>query len=298
MIPVIFNPYPNASTHAEDALDHAERAARNLRHLDKQLAGKQNEPSRLQAQAGEGCDSLRGCVLLREEGSEHGTLSTLLPRLRGQKEQYEAVLWLLAFFSKGRAIAATTLSAHDGTTLEEYDLPVPLLGYAAAQGGIAATVSADTDWHQEFFLLRNPSAMVLNVNSNSRKETLEHWVADWLQNNLDFADYLEARFDAAFYKGALNTLPRKEFHAGLLDAFEKAQARQYVCDGDLLKHVKGATPLLLELRAYGDGARAFFQLRDGRPHIAGFYTKGQAVSQDKAVRQAAQRAQKNTVARD
>lgn len=292
MIPVIFNPYADASSQPEDALEHAVRAAENLRHLAKQLSGEQNNVSRLQGQAaGEGCDSLRGCVLLREEGGEHTTLSALLSRLRGQKEKHAAVLWLLSFFSRGQTIDADVLSAHEATTLEGSGLSVPLLGYAAAQGGVASTVAAAADWQQEFFRLCNPSAEVLNVSGASRLETLDLWAADWLRENLDFADYLRTEYGATFCGGALNSLPGRDFFSGLRDAFKKAQARSYACDGDLIKKVSAEpSPALLELRAYNDGARAFFQVRDGRPHIAGFYIKSQAVSQNKAIRQAARRA--------
>lgn len=103
MIPVIFNPYAGASSQPEEALEHAVRAAENLRNLDRQLVGEQNTASRLQGwAAGEGCDSLRSCVLLRKEGGEHETLSALLARLRGQREKQAAVLWLLCFFPGAR----------------------------------------------------------------------------------------------------------------------------------------------------------------------------------------------------
>lgn len=291
MIPVIFNPYADASSQPEEALEHAVRAAENLRNLDRQLVGEQNTASRLQGwAAGEGCDSLRSCVLLRKEGGEHETLSALLARLRGQREKHEAVLWLLRFFSRGQTIDADALSAHEATTLEESELPVPLFGYAAAQGGVASTVAADADWQQEFFRLCNPSAEVLNVSGVSRQETLDQWAADWLRDNLDFEDYLRTRLGATFCDGALNSLPGREFFPGLREAFEKAQARSYVCDDDLIKKVSAVpSPALLELRAYGDGARAFFQVREGRPYIAGFYIKAQAVSQSKAIRQAVRR---------
>lgn len=293
MIPVIFNPYPDASTDAAEALDHAAQAAKNLRHLEKQLSGCRNELSYLQARASEEiCDSLHGCVLLREEGRAHETLATLLLRLKGKKELYEAVRWLLAFFSKGRSIEIADLEKHDETRLQESDLPVPLLGYAAAQGGITTTVAADANWRQEFFYLRNPSAKVLNVSSRSRQETLEYWAREWLKNNLEFANYLESRFDVRFFNGALNTLPKKQFHAALMNAFEKARAQEYASDGDRIKPLNtgGSKLALLELRTHSDGARVFFLLRDGRPHIAGFYTKGQAVNQNKAIQQAIRRA--------
>lgn len=292
MIPVIFNPYADASSQPEEALEHAVRAAENLRHLAKQLSGEQNDVSRLQGQAaGVGCDSLRGCVLLREEGGEHVTLPALLSRLRGQKEKQAAALWLLSFFSRGQTIDADALSAHEATTLEGSELPVPLLGYAAAHGGVASTVAADADWQQEFFRLCNPSAEVLNVSGASRQETLTQWAADWLRENLAFTDYLRVKLGATFCNGALNSLPGREFFPGLREAFEKAQAQSYVCDGILIKKMYAdLSPALLELRVCDDGARAFFQVREGRPHIAGFYTKAQAVSQNKAIQQAARRA--------
>lgn len=291
MIPVIFNPYPNAASREVDALDHAWRAARNLRHLSQNLDGSQSPRASLQALTGEMCDSLQGCVLFKHESGEHITLPALLQRIKSKKEQFEAIRWLLTFFSKGNSIAASSLTPHDATTLEDAELPVPLLGYAAARGGIAATISADSSWHQDYFSLRNPHAKVLNVSSNSNQEILEGWVKEWLQHNLDFMEYLETRFKVCFYKGARHTVPPKEFHAGLQEAFEKAQDRSYACDGDLIKFLNtgSSCPSLLELRAYGDGARAFFRLQDGRPYIAGFYTKGQAISQSKAIRQAAQR---------
>ena len=291
MIPVIFNPYAGASSQPEEVLEHAVRAAENLRNLDRQLVGEQNTASRLQGwAAGEGCDSLRSCVLLRKEGGEHETLSALLSRLRGQREKQAAVLWLLSFFSKGQTIDADALSAHEATTLEGSELPVPLLGYAAAHGGVASTVAADADWQQEFFRLCNPSAEVLNVSGASRQETLTQWAADWLRENLNFTDYLRVKLGATFCNGALNSLPGREFFPGLREAFEKAQAQNYIYDDDLIiKLSVDMSPALLELRAYNDGARAFFQVRDGRPHIAGFYIKAQAVSQNKAIQQAVRR---------
>lgn len=162
--------------------------------------------------------------------------------------------------------------------------------FSAALGGVATTVSADSDWQQEFFYLCNPSAEMLNVSSGSQRATLEQWAADWLRANLEFVDYLQTALGVSFCEGALNSLPAREFHSGMREAFEKAAAQDYSCDGDLIKRVNADVPLF-ELRAYRDGARVFFQLRDAKPYIAGFYTKGQSVCQQKAIQQAARRVQ-------
>lgn len=292
MIPVVFNPYPDPSVNLEATLAHAAQAAENLRNLTNRLAGERDGSSRLQGRTGLGGDSLRGAVLLRKEGGEHVTLPALLSYLPRKSPAKGAILWLLQFFSQGTPIAEADVAVHDAATLKENDLPVPLLGYAAAQGGIASTVAADVDWQQEFFRLRNPAAEVLNVSSASRQDTLTQWAEDWLRDNLEFTEYLQTAFTATFCPGSLNTLPPRPYHASIGKAFVKAREQSYACDDDLIKRLNAEGNVgLLELRAYGDGARVFFHLKDGRPHIAGFYTKGQAISQQKAIQQAARRCQ-------
>lgn len=289
MIPVIFNPYPDASEIFEEALEHAILAAKRLRHLNLCLKSS-DDTQRLRGWTGQGCDSLKGCILLREKGGAHTTLSALLPHLRTEKEKYEAILWLLTFFSRGQILAEAPLKPYEETLLKGSELPVPLLGYAAAQGGIVSTVSPDDDWQQEFFYLKNPDGKILNVSSASCPESLEKWAHDWFQGNLNFIEYLQVKFGATFCNGALNNMPMHEFYKGIYEAFKKAERQLYSCDDSLIKIVKTEKSVnLLELRVYGDGVRIFFQLRNGKPHIAGFYTKGQAISQNKAIQQAGKR---------
>lgn len=292
MIPVVFNPYPDPSVNLDATLAHATQAAENLRNLTSRLGVQRDGSSRLQGRTGLGGDSLRGAVLLRKEGGEHVTLPALLSYPPRKGSAKEPILWLWQFFSQGTPITEADVAVHDATTLEGNDLPVPLLGYAAAQGGIASTVAADADWQQEFFRLCNPAAEVLNVSSASRQDTLTQWTEDWLRDNLEFTEYLQTAFTATFCPGSLNTLPPRPYHASIGKAFVKAREQSYACDGDLIKRLNTEEGVnLLELRAYGAGARVFFQLKDGRPHIAGFYTKGQAVNQQKAIQQAARRCQ-------
>ena len=79
---------------------------------------------------------------------------------------------------------------------------------------------------------------------------------------------------------------------------QKAKDRNFAVDNNLIKPAHVDIQLryqLLELRCHGAGARLFFIYRENEsPCIAvgGFYQKGQGISQDKAIKNAAERLSK------
>lgn len=282
---IFFNPYCDAIRDKILAKARLVAAAKACYELSKSQRMKMYDFS--------GIDSFRFVIITREDLGAGFTASSLIHEFEGRDK--DLIIWFCIQFDKGTRIEEGRLATSSGWLLRESELPVPALGYALNQNGIAVTVSDDTDWLLDFFELvheesRNEQRCLPNVYGQDRLDVILSWIKDWKRINLNFEQYLYEEFGVTFCPGSTNYSYPNEFEkTNVIKSFEEAKVLSYCVDGNTVKSFSTKYGCIFELRSYSDGFRVFYALKDGKPVIGGFYKKSGALSQNKAGENAAGR---------
>ncbi|MCL2324965.1 MAG: hypothetical protein FWC40_00460 [Proteobacteria bacterium] len=280
-----FNPYPGPAQSMEDGIQLVVNAADALFRLQKSLQKILLSGTFSNAEF----DRPSNFVLIREAQSTFRIQDTFNKAKAGEREKIRLLLNVL---SKGKVISLNDVECVEDWVIKSVGAPAPVLEIAAKNRAIALTIPTEPEWRVDRIEFDNRDDFLHNLWGQKDLSQLTAHCADSLTNPIE---RFSARYAAIFCDGALNSAPEHSLwdSFGFFQNMDKAKARGYHVDSDLIKNVADTKHgTLLELRCYGFGQRIFFVFRkNAMPAIliGGFYEKNGGTSQNTAINDAQER---------
>lgn len=282
MLNLYFNPYPKSFPNAEDAIQNVTQTITSLKAII-------SSPKDFHFFHGEGLDSINNWIASSDESGALNTIKSLLPT-KPSKER-TSFLFFLQKVSKATSIPIEDIEECEDWELEHLpELPVTILEIASKRDALSITFSKDSDWCRDIYNFTNPRNNKLpNIHGQSDLSAIKQWDEERRDRCSSFLEKLcdiASAFPCAEITREITNLVNPKL---VLDKFQLAKNRDYICDGDLLKYVEPHQKKCLELRILASGDRMFFKRYENTIFIGGFYNKNQGISQQSAINTAIKR---------